>query len=402
MLAGAAVLQKSRQFFAPENLGEMQSLALVHHIPKGIRVKEFAALDHGSQVGGGIDVGIVGFFDNDRRHGSGVLLVGDLYHFGTVAFLQQTLALQNFKQSVHIVLGIGFPVPVFKAHIQAVVDFFHIGFGNGHKGLPERIEAGVLLLQTHRGLVCGGGEGCIRFAFCGGAGVHFVQFFNGNGRNGFLFGVKIGGKAGPIRVALLQFGDDESHLQAPVSQVNISDGVRSCGFGDPLDRFSDDRRAKMSDVQGLGHIGSSVVHQHGLSFQRLGDSFVFIPMGLIDEFRKPPAVQGQIDETGHGHFRLFKGRHPLQFFHHGGGNFEGGHFIELGTLHGAVALKLTDVRAVRFGDCAEFFRVSAGGKGLSAESTQGFEDCLHVVLFLIFCIHTSSGRMLAMLSICPF
>lgn len=69
-------------------------------------------------------------------------------------------------------------------------------------------------------------------------------------------------------MALLQLGDDQSHLQTPVSQMHITDHVMSHKFADPLDTLSNDSRAQMSDMQWLGNIGPAVIYNNGLRMCR--------------------------------------------------------------------------------------------------------------------------------------
>ena len=64
------------------------------------------------------------------------------------------------------------------------------------------------------------------------------------------------------RIALLQFRNDQPHLQTPVTQMDIPDHIMPRITADPLDALPDHSRAKMSHVKRLRHIGAAVVNHN--------------------------------------------------------------------------------------------------------------------------------------------
>ena len=63
--------------------------------------------------------------------------------------------------------------------------------------------------------------------------------------------VKIRVKVGEIRLNVVEFGDDQTHLQTPVAKVDVTDGVVAEVLVQPLQALADDGGAQVADVQGL-------------------------------------------------------------------------------------------------------------------------------------------------------
>lgn len=66
-----------------------------------------------------------------------------------------------------------------------------------------------------------------------------------------------------------------------------------------LQAFANDSRAQVADVQGLGHVGTAVVHHHGLA----GAGFLYAEVRggphLFQIARQEAAGEPQVDEAGH-------------------------------------------------------------------------------------------------------
>ena len=111
---------------------------------------------------------------------------------------------------------------------------------------------GLLLVR----LVLLGAGACCR--------IDLFQLGNGKGRfRRVLAGIALV-KVYQIRLTLLQFCDNQSHLQTPVPQMDIAGHLVTHETAQTLYTFADDGRAEMSHMQRLRHVGSAVVDDDGL------------------------------------------------------------------------------------------------------------------------------------------
>ena len=228
--------------------------------------------------------------------------------------------------------------------IQIVVVLLQVSHGHIHDVLPQRPVAPAALLQLQGSLVRLVGEFGIGF-LCGGGGVDLLQIGDGEGSNLGVLPGEAFVKIGQLRLPLLKLGDDETHLQSPVAQVHIADGVVAQELVQPLQGFADDGRPQVADVQGLCHIGSAVVHHDGLALT----DFLHAEVGggahgfqIICQKR---AGGFQVDEARHhGLAQIIVAF--VQLSHHFLGDFDGSALILLGSGQGAVALIFAQVGAV--------------------------------------------------------
>ena len=62
--------------------------------------------------------------------------------------------------------------------------------------------------------------------------------------------------------------DDETHLQTPVAEVSVADGLVAKAPAHALERLADDGGAQVSHVQGLGDVRPAVVDDDCLRLLR--------------------------------------------------------------------------------------------------------------------------------------
>jgi hypothetical protein len=55
-------------------------------------------------------------------------------------------------------------------------------------------------------------------------------------------------------------GDDEAHLEAPITEMRVAPNVVAAEAIDALHAFTDDRSAQVSDVHAFGDVRPAVVH----------------------------------------------------------------------------------------------------------------------------------------------
>ena len=350
-------------FGSPEHLLKVQSLALVGDVKHFIGVEVLHPLDHGCQVGGGVDGGAVGLDQNTRGN---FLLVGLLCHGddpGALALDSQTLLLKVLHHGGDVGIGIAFSQPGFKVDIQVVVDPGHVRNGQVHNVLPDGTVAPAALLQLKGGGVGLVGKGGILLLLGGSGGVDLLQLGNGEGRLGGVFAGVVRVKVAQVGLALLQLGDNQTHLQAPVPQVNVTDGIVAKEPVQPLDALADDGRAQVADVQGLCHVGPAVVHHHGFALAGFDNAEIRGGAHGFQVVLQEGIRQLQVDEAGHDslHHGVVGG---IQLGGHGLGNLDGGALILLGGRQRTVALVFAQVGTVGHRDPAEGGIIAGIGKGL--------------------------------------
>ena len=97
-----------------------------------------------------------------------------------------------------------------------------------------------------------------------GCRIDLLQLGNGKGCLGRVLTCVIFIKIYQIRLALLQLCNNQSHLQTPVTQMDIAGHVVAHEASQTLHALTDDGRAEMSHMQRLRHVGSTVVNDNGL------------------------------------------------------------------------------------------------------------------------------------------
>ena len=153
----------------------MKLLAVIYHIPDLIRVEVLFPLDNGGKVGGGVVAGMVGFTDNDRRHGGFVLRISHFHNQGAVAFRQKVFLGQYIHQPGNIPVCGALSVPKVKGHAQLFIVSFHILDRDAKNLLPQSDIARTAVLQLIGGLVGFLGVFFIGFALFAGKGVHLAE-----------------------------------------------------------------------------------------------------------------------------------------------------------------------------------------------------------------------------------
>ena len=104
----------------------MQTLTVIDHIPDFIWMEILFPLDDGGKVGGSVNAGMIGFTNDNRRHGCLILRFGYLNDQGAVAFHQQIFFGQHIHQTWNIPVGIAFAIPQIESDAQLFIVAFHI------------------------------------------------------------------------------------------------------------------------------------------------------------------------------------------------------------------------------------------------------------------------------------
>ena len=214
--------------------------------------------------------------------------------------------------------------------------------------VPESHIAGTAFLQ----LVCGLQRPVpvLLVLFGAGAGrrVDLLQFSDGEG-GFFRIGTCKGSvEVGEFRLSLLQFCNDQSHLQAPVAQMHVSDDLVPQKSSHALDTLPDNGGAQMPYMQGFCHIGAAVVNDDGFRLFRRGNG----QMAVLSHFHQISGqispVQFYIDEARLHRRYFFKHIFLFQLCRHCLRDLDGSLFVCLGRRHGPVALVFAQIRPVGY------------------------------------------------------
>ncbi len=102
-----------------------------------------------------------------------------------------------------------------------------------------------------------------------------------------------------LRPAIGQLGDQLTHRQPPIAEMDVADDVVAGEAEHALDALADDRRPEMADVQLLGDVGPPVVDDDHLGVR--GRHTETIVVGSGREVACDRVVgHGDVDETGPG------------------------------------------------------------------------------------------------------
>ena len=247
-----------------EDLLKVESLPLVGDVEHLVRLPVLHTLDHGRQVGGGIDGRAVALDENTGRNFFLVLFLGNGDDPGAVGEDCVTLFLHIGDHSRDVGIRIAFTQPLFIVDIQHIVDPVQVRQGNTHHVIPDGTVAGTALLQLIGGNVgLFGKHGVCLFGRCG--GVDLLQFRKSEGRLLRVRAGVAGIEIAKLRLTELKLRDDKAHLQTPVTHMDVTDGVVAEEFVKPLQGLADDGRPQVTDVQRLCHISSTVVYHDGLA-----------------------------------------------------------------------------------------------------------------------------------------
>ena len=340
----------------------MEILPLVGDIEHLVGRPILHTLQNGSQVGGGINGGAVGLHQNHRRNFLFVGFLGHGNHPSTLTENSQATLLQIGNHTGDVGVSIAFTQPLFVVDIQGVVNPLQVGQGDVHNVLPNGTVTATTLLQFKSsgvGLFCKDRVGL--FGGCG--GIDLLQIRQGKGSICGIFPGVIFVKIGQFRLTLLQFCDDQTHLQTPVAQVNVTDGLEAKEFVQPLQGLTDNGRPEVTDVQRLCHIGSAVVHHNGLAGTDFLDTEALFCPHLFQIVLQEGVRQLQVDKTGH-HRIAHRKIALVQLFSHGVCDGDGGALVLLGGRQRAIALILAQIRPVGHGHPTKGSLVTGIYKGL--------------------------------------
>ena len=179
----------------------------------------------------------------------------------------------------------------------------------------------------------------------------------------------------------MQLRDDQTHLQAPVPQMHVADGVVAEEGIQPLHGFADDGGAQVADVQGLCHVGAAVVHHNGLP--RAGFCNAKVgggAHGFQIGFQERPG-EFQVDEARHDglHQRIVGG---VQLLRHRLRDLDGGTVVLLGGGQSAVALVFAQVGAVGDRHPAVGGIIAGVGKGTLHFFGDDIKNFFHILLHI--------------------
>ncbi len=148
------------------------------------------------------------------------------------------------------------------------------------------------------------------------------------------------------RIALLQFRNDQPHLQTPVTQMDIPDHIMPRITADPLDALPDHTGTQVPHMKRLRHIRPAVINNDLLRLLRhLQAEFLTVshPAQIIPH-KRLRHLQIQKARRHSGHLR--KDTALLQLSGHILSDHKRRFMIFLRTRHGAVALILAQIGSV--------------------------------------------------------
>ena len=323
----------------------MQALALIRQVEDLIRMEIPLPLNQGGQICGIIQGGAIGFHQDAGRHFLLVSIFGDRENECAIAFHRQALGLHLLQHGGNIRLRIALTQPGLKMDVQIVIVLSNVCQRNRHDVLPQGAVARPSLLEGKGGLVGPLGKGRVLLTPGGSCRIDGLQLRHGKGR---FLGIGTGEaavKIAQLRLPVLKSCDDEAHLQPPVAQMHVPDGVIAEKLVNPLHALADDGRTQVANVQRLGHIGAAVIHHNGLWHRLLFHPEVRVmphgrQIGLQERAGHP-----QIDKTGHRSSHRLKVL-VMQLLCHSLGNLNGRLVIRFGGGKSAVTLVFAQVRAV--------------------------------------------------------
>ncbi len=268
-------------FGTAEHLRKVQALSLVNNVPDSLRSKVLLTLNYGSKVSSCINAGAVCLSDDYRRYSDLVIVPCDIDHHSTLALIHEALLFKRFHKLGNILVSIALAVPVVKAYVQAVIVFLYIG-DRLPCYLTSEIQVSLLtLLHTHSKLFSSCLEVLVLLALCTCTGIDLIKLIGCEGQLSCLFGVKILLEALPLRVTHLKLSHNKTHLQAPVTKVNIGNSSSACSTNESFQSLTDNGSSEVPYMQGLSYIRSAVVKHYGFGLFSLRNSAVFVSVDLI-------------------------------------------------------------------------------------------------------------------------
>ena len=342
----------------------MHALPLVGHVEILVGVIVLLPLYDGREVRRGVKIGAVRFLHEAGRNFLRIALLRNVDDHRPFALPEDPLLSEVLHHRGDVRLRVTFAFPEVKGHVQVAVVLLQIGHGHVHDVAVEGIIAGIAVLQAVGRFMRPRRKGLIRLGASARRRVDLLEIADGKGCFGRIGAFVLRIKVRQVRLPVLQFLDDESHLQAPVAEMHVADRMEAEEAADALQRLADDRGAQMPHVKGLRHVGAAVVEDDGLPF---ADRFrteadVSFPRVQVSchGFRR----ERQVDEAGPHRFRCRKERillqDPCDLFR----DLERIAVKLLSRRHRAVALIFAQIGAVRQIDLAESGIHPAAFKGL--------------------------------------
>ncbi|MNO93814.1 hypothetical protein D3C76_854200 [compost metagenome] len=274
-----------------EHLLEVQGLTLVDEVQRTIGLELAAAVAHGRQVGGGVEVAAVSLDDDHRqRVAVGVLELVEEHALGAVALDQHACGLQVVDHVDQVVV-----VGAFAHHV-----------GHGQFDVEQFVD---LLAVGQRDVLELGPQG----QAIGVAGLQLDH--QATGAVGELFGfveALLGGAVEVLQVRQLVAGDrvflqvshQHAELGAPVADVVLTDHFVTEEFQYAGYAVANDGRAQVADVHLFGQVRCRQVDHGALRRASLAHANVSISQCGIEAVGQGLGVLEEIDEARAGDFGL--------------------------------------------------------------------------------------------------
>ena len=202
----------------------------------------------------------------------------------------------------------------------------------------------------------------ILLGFSAGCRIYFLQFRNGKRCFCRILSLICLIKIYQLRLSLAKLGNDQSHLQTPVSQMHIADHFMSCKAGDSLHTLTNDRRPEMSYMQRLCHIRSAIIDHNGLRIFCFFTAHPFILLHTIQVLTQVLIVHFHIDESRIHRLDFSKHLRSLHCFHNCIGDHDRCLVVLFGCRHGTIALILAQIRSIGQTDTGIFFIITCFSK----------------------------------------
>ena len=250
----------------------------------------------GGQVGGRIQVSAVRFGHQKWGHIGLVSGLVDGDDHSTLAVGDDPGPDEALDHRANPVVHGGLAVPEVELDSQAGKVATVGRHGSVVQLLPESPIAGPALLQFERG-----DSGSFRLfqVLCTARRnqrVHGFEVVEGDVDH-WILALIVRVEERKLRVAAGDLDDEHAHLRAPVTEVNVSQGVVTEVSGDALERIADDGGPEVPGMHLLGDVGAPVVHQYSQ-----GPDFGHAVAGVVGYHLhlpgKKPVGQTYVDESG--------------------------------------------------------------------------------------------------------
>ena len=155
--------------------------------------------------------------------------------------MSKSFLFEHLYHARDIFLRIRLAFPEVEFHIQILIVLLQIFHRHMHDVFPNRPVSTVSVLKQIGCLQCFFPIFFMLFRICACRRINLFQL--ADRKRGFfrILSRKVFVKIRKFRLTFLQFGDDQSHLVSPVSQMDISDHFIPFQTRDPFDTLADDR-----------------------------------------------------------------------------------------------------------------------------------------------------------------